>query len=269
MEQLKHLKLPYEFYIFHNLNLFIESNIQIDILIITPHYIMIFEVKNIKGTIEFRQNPSQLVRTLNTGETHTFNSPESQLQEYVYQIQQLSQEIGFKIPVYGAIVFSFASSYIKEPTTKTKVLLRNEIRSFLREVKVSQRILSSEELGDLSRFLLVKHHDFNPYPLCKYYDIHPSDLKSGVECPLCDVIGMKRVYRNWFCPNCGAQNNVSHEQALRDYAILISSTITNKECRSFLNLADRNQAFRILTAFNKTGTYRNAKYELIKQPIRK
>ncbi|HWI47481.1 MAG TPA: nuclease-related domain-containing protein, partial [Rummeliibacillus sp.] len=52
METLEQLQLPYDFYIFHNLSLFIESKIQIDILFLTKYYVIIFEVKNIKGTIE-------------------------------------------------------------------------------------------------------------------------------------------------------------------------------------------------------------------------
>lgn len=68
MDLLEKLQLPYDFFIFHNLSLSLETKVQFDVLLLTPHYILILEVKNIKGSVILRDNPSQLVRTLPNGE---------------------------------------------------------------------------------------------------------------------------------------------------------------------------------------------------------
>ncbi|MBK3494808.1 NERD domain-containing protein [Viridibacillus sp. YIM B01967] len=264
MFKLDGLNLPYEHYIFHNLNLYIESHIQIDTLIITPYYIMIFEVKNIRGAIELRQNPQQLIRTLENGEIHSFNSPEAQLEEYTHQMKQLFQEQGLIIPVHGAVVFAFASSYIKETSVKTKVLLRNEICSFLHNMKVKESILTVKELKAMKNFLLAKHRHYHPYPLCQRYKIEMDHIKTGVICEVCGDVGMQRAYGRWRCHKCGEESRDAHKQTLREYAWLIDSTISNKECRHFLQIDNVDLAKRILMEYSsqKSGKYRYAKYVL-------
>ncbi len=77
-------------------------------------------VKNIKGKIEFIENPDQLIRTLPNGDIDGFDSPELQLKEYVYQLKNFFLNQGINIPVYGAIVFPFSSSFIKSTTNGNK-----------------------------------------------------------------------------------------------------------------------------------------------------
>ncbi len=48
MEKLAQLQLPYDFYLFHNLFLKIESKMQIDILFLTKYYAIIFESEKYK-----------------------------------------------------------------------------------------------------------------------------------------------------------------------------------------------------------------------------
>ncbi|WP_312755443.1 nuclease-related domain-containing protein [Rummeliibacillus suwonensis] len=137
IEVLEQLQLPYHFYVFHNLSLLLETRVQFDVLFLTAHYIIILEVKNIKGTVVLRQNPSQLVRTLPNGEVNVFNSPEPQLEEYMYQLKSFFLNKGLNIPIYGAIVFPFTSSFIEQNSNKTTILRKNELKSFIRNIPVS------------------------------------------------------------------------------------------------------------------------------------
>ena len=147
MSILQKVKLPYKFFVFHNISLYGESLFQMDVLIITNHYAVILEVKNIQGEIEFKSHPYQLSRTLSTGVRNSFDSPEIQLQEYIYQLNMIFKAAGFLIPIYGAVVFPFTSSYIKTPPSETTVLFRNEIRAYLRKLKPHDPPLSIETLN--------------------------------------------------------------------------------------------------------------------------
>ena len=264
METLEQLQLPYDFYIFHNLSLFIESKIQIDILFLTKYYVIIFEVKNIKGAIEFVQNPKQLVRTLPNGEIHVFNSPEPQLSEYTYQLKQLFLNQGIDIPVYGVIVFPFSSSSIKHPPDKTIVLRKNEIKPFLRDMKITLEYLNDKNIEFLNSYLLKTHQEFNPYPLIDRYNIPRESIMNGVICPNCGELGMKRFAFYWFCQSCNHKSTNAHESAIYDYLKIINETITNKECREFLRVNDVNQMNKMLRKMHlkRIGNYKYTKYML-------
>ena len=156
MREIEKLKLPHKFYVFHNISLYSEVNFQMDILIITPFYALILEVKNISGEIEISTNPSELVRTKPNGEKNSFNSPVPQLEEYIYQLSQLFKHYKLNIPIYGAITFAFASSYVKKAPTNSVFLLTNEVRKFIREIKTDKPILSDIRAGQTKKLATLK-----------------------------------------------------------------------------------------------------------------
>ncbi len=265
MDSLEQLQLPYEFYIFHNLSLFIESPIQIDILLLTSNYAFIFEVKNIKGIIELKQNPSQLVRTLSDGQVHAFKSPEPQLEEYIHQLQRFFLNQNINIPVYGAIIFPFTSSLIKKSSSKMIVLQKNEIKPFLRKVTTDSKCISEKDFKLLKDYLLRNHKEFNPYPLIEHYKIPREEILKGVFCNECNRIGMRRISHYWFCPSCKNKSSNAHENAIYDYLTIVNNKITNAECRDFLQIRSADQSYRML---NKMDLIKEGKKSGVRYTIR-
>ncbi|WP_166462359.1 nuclease-related domain-containing protein [Psychrobacillus vulpis] len=263
MQVMGQVKLPYKFYVFHNLSLYSESLFQMDVLIISPYYALIFEEKNIKGEITFTEQ--QLTRKLDTNESHSFDNPVIQLEEYEYQLNLLFQTRGISIPIYSALVFAFASRYIKTPPTHKTVLFRKGIKPFLRNIKTGTPLLTEEQLNTLKNDILHANEDFNPFPLCEHFQIQPESLIKGVECVQCGFIGMKKVKHNWFCPRCKIYHKRAHEQSLKDYFLICKSTMSNMECQQFLQLNNKHEATRILKneMLLKTGRSRNTKYSAI------
>ncbi|WP_425541869.1 nuclease-related domain-containing protein [Bacillus carboniphilus] len=78
-EQLEQLLSRHNFLfkhgILHDLQLATSESFQLDTTIITLSCAILFEVKNIAGTLEFKDNPPQLVRTTDEGLTDGFDSP--------------------------------------------------------------------------------------------------------------------------------------------------------------------------------------------------
>ena len=58
MRELEKLKLPFKYYLFHNVSFFSESYFQMDILLISPYFAMVLEVKNISSSTEIKTNPT-------------------------------------------------------------------------------------------------------------------------------------------------------------------------------------------------------------------
>lgn len=67
-ETLHKHSFPFEHRVIHDLSLVSTAPFQIDSLFLTPFYALVLEVKTIGGRLEFRDNPSQLIRTRETGE---------------------------------------------------------------------------------------------------------------------------------------------------------------------------------------------------------
>lgn len=262
MKVIEQMDLPYKFYAFHNVLLNSETLFQMDILIITQYYALILEVKNIKGEITFTDQ--QMIRTLEPKETHSFDNPVLQLEEYEHQLKRLFQANHIPLPIYSAVTFAFTSSIIKVPPIDKTILFRRGIKPFIRNIQASPCILSNEQLESLKYFLLKENIDFQPFPLTNHFGIDPNSLRKGVECMQCGLIGMKKVIRNWYCPRCKSLHRKAYETALRDYFLLYKSTLSNQECQQFLLLYNKYEATKILNnpMLIKTGQSRSRKYSM-------
>ena len=69
---------------------------------------------------------------------------------------------------------------------------------------------------------------------------------------------------NWYCQSCQSQCKNAHVRALLDYYMLVGDTISNRECREFLNIESQYVAKRLLQKLNlpSTGPDRIRKYDL-------
>ncbi|WP_144511993.1 nuclease-related domain-containing protein [Bacillus sp. FJAT-22090] len=262
MKVVEQLTLPYKFYAFHNISIYNESLFQMDILIITPYYALIFEVKNIKGEIMFTDQ--QLIRTLPSKEISSFDNPILQVEDYEYQLKHVFQTNNIPLPIYGAIVFAFSSSIIKVPPKNKTILFRRGIKSYLRNIQIGPRMLTDTQLEHVKDFLLKANTDFQSFPITKHYGIDPTSIRGGVECIHCGLIGMKKLSRNWFCPRCKVYHRTAHENALKDYFLVFKNTMTNQDCQQFLKLNNKHEATRILrnSMLMKSGQSRNRKYSM-------
>lgn len=99
-------------YVLHNFHARIPNQfaIQIDYLIITHHYILMIEVKNIKGLITFRQNPPQLIRELD-GEVLALDCPFSQLDRNLLHFKKLLGQT--QLPIYSMVVWANRSANLE------------------------------------------------------------------------------------------------------------------------------------------------------------
>lgn len=264
MHELTKLKLPYSFHAYHNISLYAEKLIQMDILIVTPHYALILEVKNFKDTVEITTNPSQMVQTLANGVKNVSRSPESQVEDYIYQLTQFLKQYNITLPVLGAVVFAFETLHIINSSNRTTILLKNDLLSYIRSIKTQKPDLNEAQLERIKNLILQKNKDYKPFPLSDYYSIDPIDLITGVICEKCTYIGIKKAKRRWICPKCGSTSQTAHLHTIKEYFLIARKTLSNKECRQFLHLNNIHEATRILKKANltKTGKSSSTKYQM-------
>lgn len=243
----------------HNVSL--NSNIQFDILVISPSWCLILEVKNIKGSLYFNHNPKQLIRMSDEGKEENLGSPETQVEIYMRGLRALLDKLRINIPIYGAIVFAFQNVIIKKSPSTVPAVIGRELISYIGNLPIQENKVDPYSLG---RNILQQVKARNVFPLCQEYTIGANEIIKGVECPSCETFSMLRTLRTWYCKNCEKTYNRAHERALADYSMLINDKITNKECVQFLNLKNHQVATRILKANStaRMGHNRNSVYVL-------
>ncbi|RKJ30494.1 NERD domain-containing protein, partial [Butyricicoccus sp. 1XD8-22] len=103
LQLLSENELPKNTYVLHNVQFKSKVDVQIDVLIVTPSFCLVLEVKNIKGILHFKKNPRQLVREEEEGKLQILGSPEIQLEQYCLGLKLLLESMKIKAPIYGVI----------------------------------------------------------------------------------------------------------------------------------------------------------------------
>ncbi|MFJ7827775.1 nuclease-related domain-containing protein [Psychrobacillus sp. NPDC096623] len=256
---------PFEYLLVENIGLNSNGYFQMDAIFLTPYFLVILESKNINGKLFFKQNPAMLERETAEGKIDVFESPEIQLSRNIYLLQEWLGKQVMTIPIHGVIVLSNPKVRVIEPPKKHSAILPQTIPVYLRNLPRENVYFDS---GDMEKFcsqIKVGQQAYIPFPMCVRWGINPEDLRSGVCCENCNFHGMIKRKSGWICPSCGHFDKFAHEKAIRDWFMLISDTITNKQCRTFLHLESSEIAHRLLQSMNliQTGTSRNRKYKWV------
>ncbi|MBS4199944.1 NERD domain-containing protein [Bacillus sp. FJAT-49732] len=255
--------------IFQDLRLPLAGNtyFQIDILLITPSFFIIYEGKNILGHLYFDFN--QLIRTLDDQE-EMFLDPIVQVQNQQYHFENLIKKYFNKqLPNTSFVVVTNSSSKIEinpdyrlafEKVIRTPAILQKTLHY---SRKNNKEIFDKKDMQKLSRILLKLHTPAFPNVL-EQFQITDDEILSGIYCESCQSLTIVKSYRKWLCTNCGQENNTAFIHALIDFYLLKGKTITNQQCKDFLQLSSSSISSKLLRTLNLSfiGTYRNRAYNL-------
>lgn len=257
-----------EYFIFHDLRL--PSNphfFQMDLLILSTSFFLILEVKNMAGELFFDDTFKQIIRTLND-QNDAFDDPILQVrQQRIKLLEWLSMKKIPLIPIETLVVSANSKAVLRaENKDLSKIIVRkNSLILKIEEIKEKHRqeITTKKELKKVINSLLKAHTPHLP-KILEYYNILPNDLATGVQCPNCAALPMTRKCGKWLCSRCSYSARDAHLMALRDYALLIKPTITNRELRKFLHVESDSVALKMLRAghFPHTGSTKNRVYHL-------
>lgn len=258
-----------EYLIFFDLSITVNNHsLQIDALVITSNMVLILEVKNFSGTLFFEPIFNQFIRK-NNNKAEGFPNPIIQAQRHRSLLIKWFKEHGIQaFPVDYLIVISHSSTILEtsnEPSSLTQKVLHAE--------KVVSKIseLNNHYKKNLNPTMLCnslqKLHS-PPIPnILKYYGIDKNEIIKGIECSQCHSYSMKRDHGAWICPACNFISIDAHKQAIFDYFLLISDTITNQQCRDFLSISNRKTIHRVLSSMNlRSSTYEKGKKKIYYRP---
>lgn len=234
---LKQIPFSKHYSILKDLHFSISDSIylQIDTIILTPKYLAILEVKNIRGKISFQRNPEQLIREIDDQIT-AFKCPEQQVIRNTQKLALLLHPLKIQIPIKSFIVFASTKTIVAQPPKQVKAVMGCDIATHIDSLNALPDVLSITKFQQLIKYLMIHSTEFVPKPLSHSYPLELTDIKRGMLCSQC----FQFIEGN--CPTCGTLKKIMQHQALEDWFYLYKESISNKECEDFLNLKDKHMA---------------------------
>lgn len=253
------MHLADEYYLLHDFYTTVNaSSYQIDTIFLCRQFVLILEVKNIIGRVDFNEETHQFIRSREDGEVNGFRNPLDQVRRH----QRLVRTIVGNVPVEYAIVFANPKTIIGRIPRGEAIFHKSGLEFHIRKLLAQYKPrLSSEQLAHLKNGLLAKHMIYEPK-----ITIDKKRVRRGVLCQRCEYrVKMQYRYGKFECPRCHWRSNEALQQAMEDYRLLIGDWITNEQFRSFVGIESTDAAKRLLMGlgFHYEGDRRYRKYQIL------
>ncbi|WP_256594321.1 nuclease-related domain-containing protein [Sporosarcina pasteurii] len=218
---------------------------EIDTLILSPSRIILLEVKNYYGTVYFDEELGKTIRVSPTGKKDYFDCAIHQLIRTEAALSRWFDKRNITIPIESILVMANQQTIISEIPKTVPVKYRKQLPRYISGLPKIPTILSCEEITRVAQ--KIEDSSQENYRLaCERFNFQPSELKSGVLCSDCNGLMNRKRGQKWRCLNCGKYATQELYKALEDWFLLIKPTISNAECRAFLNLNSKYAASIIL-----------------------
>ncbi|MFC7365787.1 MULTISPECIES: nuclease-related domain-containing protein [Bhargavaea] len=247
-QTLSEVIFPEGTHVFRNVSLLIRKGyrIEIDVLILTPSFVLVLEVKNIAGTLFFNEGEGKTVRIRENGQTDEFDCYVNQLDRQINGLNQFLSTLQISLPVYGAIVLANQNTVVKKRPATYTLLYRKQLARYFRSLVADGLPLATKIFARLAELIGSQVPDSARLPLRQELELNPKLFRTGVLCLKCHRLIHNVRKRSWYCKTCDLPGREAVRQAVEDRLILIGPEITNKQCREFLRLRHSSQATRVL-----------------------
>lgn len=256
--------IPSTYYLFHNFETENEVNHshQIDTIFANQSFILLLEIKNIGGRIDFDQKKHQFVRTRLDGTEDGFSNPIDQVERHVRFFKRTLTKWDIPLPIEYAIILTQPSTVIGDIPNNVSIFHVSGLQTYVYNLfaKYKKNLISTHSLEKLKKNLLAirKRKKWEP-------KIDKNKLRKGVLCKACNYkFVMKFEHGNFICPMCKVKNKDAFYEALFDYRHLYSEWITNCNLRDYLNIDSRFAVKRLISNLNLEyeGIKRGRKYRI-------
>lgn len=256
------LDFPSPHFLLHNFEFKDEhhSPHQIDTIFLCQHFLLLIEIKNISGSVQYTEEHYQFTRIKEDGTVETLTDPFAQISRHARSLKHLMHKHHVNLPIESAIVITMPSTRISSVPTKIPIFHQAGIQMFMDSLmkKYGQELLPYHELERISQTLLAMHSPREWHP-----KLDLSLLRRGVLCQACSFKSPMQ-YRNgqWHCTTCQSKSKTAGQLAFHDYRVLYGNKITNREFRSFFLIDNPRIAQYILNTSNlqKVGSNRGTYY---------
>lgn len=226
--------------------------IQIDYLVVTRKYVLIIEVKNIAGHIQFNANPPQVIRTLDDRPSQAMDCPFVQLDRNVDGFTALQADN--KLPIYTSLVWANTSTTFDLPfKAPHQFLTLKRVPLMIQELEKLPDLLSTKQFNALKKKIIQKTQSFQEQSFCERYQINPMVLKKGLYCLECYQRLTKSI-RKWICPNCKLNATQYMDINVLSLFYIQHAQLTISDIRNHLPELQSRQVRKVLHSYGYTST---------------
>ncbi|WP_176010449.1 nuclease-related domain-containing protein [Paenalkalicoccus suaedae] len=230
---------PAEHYILHQVRLQVNEHVfEIDTLIVYSNMIVILEVKNFSGRLDFCDELGQLVQHRSKEEPRALRYPMSQLERQQLLLREwLAKHFPQKIEVHGFVVLVNRASIVQGGDLIDGLVRADKLPFVLNRLALVERKLRLEAVDQKRLAMKIAGACKEPYvDLVEWYAIESEYIRGGVYCSSCKSWHVERLRDRWCCKSCGHVDKDMHKEVLRDYQLLFGNVITCKEACRWLGL---------------------------------
>lgn len=245
---LKELELKMPYYVLQNLNIKVgKKEVQIDTLLIHPNFILVIEIKNMRGEFYFDPVNKYFYRLNDEGKKEGMRNPEAQLSRSTTIINSFLRNIGVEMSANGLIVFVSRAGIVMQASENWKTIPIDSLVEYIEFLESrTKRVIANEICKRLAFELLTEDRLEKPFSIVDYYNISVDKVKKGVRCPKCDYIPMLRKHSRWCCGKCGKESRDAHLNTLQEYRLLFGPEITSRSAIEFMQHDSIYFAIRVL-----------------------
>ena len=252
--------MPHLHYLLHNVELRTHqgSTHQIDSIVLTSHFLLILEVKNITGILLYKPHHHEFSRLRKDGTMENFTDPFEQAYRHQLFLERLLYSWHIELPVAYAVVIVNQNAVLDESLRGYPIFHLTGLRRYIHRL-FSKYPTCDVELPYVSKRLLALTHRHPP----KRRVNDTARLKKGVLCVKCSFKSwMDYQNRSWCCRTYGTRDKDALRWALHDYRLLIGERITNQQFRAFAGIESIHTASKILTrlGLKKVGDNKGRAY---------
>ncbi|KOS61756.1 NERD domain-containing protein [Lysinibacillus agricola] len=249
-------------YLLHDVQLKAEGGAihQIDTLYMSRNFVLIVEIKNIVGRVEYMEDNHQFIRITSDGRVDGFRNPFDQVKRHARFLRQIFQKVSYHIPIVYMIVSANPNMIMTPSLSAQPIIHVSGLAERMEQLfkQYQQVCLSEKDLRELSAHILKMHKSIQ-WTL----DIKVDELKKGALCSHChfDYV-LRYTHGKWRCSNCQSIDNQSMLIALHDFRLMMSNNITNAQFRNFFDIDSEKAVYYLLKKlkFETIGENKNRKY---------
>jgi len=259
-QEWKEIYLQQAYYLLHDVEFKAKggSTYQIDTLLMTQYFILVLEIKNISGRVDFMAENHQFIRVTSDGRVDGFRNPLDQVKRHARFMFRMLHMRGHHIPI-ACFVISANPNMIMSSRFATQPILHvsglaERVEQLYR--KHRQVCISEADLTELSEHLLQMHKPTRWIP-----DIQLDELKKGALCSQCNHT-LCYTHGKWRCSNCNIIDNQSMLVALHDFRLMMGNHISNAQFRDFFDINSEKAVYYLLKKlkFEAFGENKSRKY---------
>ena len=228
---------------------------QMDAILVTPFFIIIFEVKLLSGVLFYKPAQHEFYRIHNE-KRENFRNPLDQVYRHQLFLEQYLRKWQITIPVYYAVVIANQQAVLDESLENFPIFHISGVPNFIENLYRN----TAKTNANMNVIIAKLKQLYQALPPRR--TINFNRLRKGVLCRWCDY---KHVmfyhYGSFTCNVCQAKSRDVLFETLDHYRILISEKISNKQFREFFGINSLQAASKILVRLDlerhgtKKGTY--------------